>query len=150
MKMKLVPFNRVGQIILGKPIDLYQKKYGLELLDDSMFEKDTTNLITFELSKSDTSINVDESNRIVKSIMCHEELLYKGKNLVGMTIEEFIAHTGENYAGEKDVLDFEDDYIPQNVYEFETLGLQVWEKGDGGKIVTIIVCQKYEEEEENE
>jgi hypothetical protein len=148
MKMKLIPFKKVGQFELGKSIELYKDKYNL-VLEENYFEKYSTSLI-YDFEESDTSLCIDGNHMTILSIMCDEELFYKGKNLIGMTIEEFIAHTCEKYVGEIDVLDFEDDEIPQNVYEFETLGLQVWEKGLGGKIVSITVCQKYEEEEENE
>jgi len=64
-------------------------------------------------------------NSVIEDIGCYEELLYKGRNLIGMSIEEFISHTGENFVGEIDCLDFEEDHIPQCVYEFEAIGLQV-------------------------
>jgi hypothetical protein len=41
-------------------------------------------------------------------------------------------------------LDFEDDGIPQFVYEFETIGLQVWEKNS--RIVTIIASPYIEDD----
>jgi hypothetical protein len=145
MKMNLVPFKKVGKFALGKSIDLYTERCNLVLEEDD-FEKDTTGLITYNLDKPNTSPCVDEKDRTIRFIICTEELYYKGKNLIGLTIDEFISVTGENYVVEIDTLNFEEDDIPQNVYEFENIGLQVWEKGDKGKIVTIIVNQRFIEE----
>jgi hypothetical protein len=145
MKMNLVPFKKVGKFVLGESIDLYKDRYNLVLEDDG-FEDDSTGLITYNLESPDTSPCVDKENKTIRFIMCNEELFFKGRNLIGLTIEEFMSHTRENYIGEVDIIDFEEDEIPQNVYEFENLGLQVWEKGEKGKIITIIVNQRFIEE----
>lgn len=73
---------------------------------------------------------------LIENIKCYKYFIYKSKNLIGMSIEKFIEHTGERYYGEIDTLDFEEDGLPQSVYEFEDIGAQVWVKN--GKIVTII------------
>lgn len=54
-----------------------------------------------------------------------------------MKIEDFISYSNLKYYGEIDVLDFEDDNIPQYVYEFDDIGLQIWTKN--GIIVTGII-----------
>ena len=63
-----------------------------------------------------------------------------------MTVEEFISDTDEKYYGEVDKLDFEDDGIPQYVYEFDDIGLQVWSKNN--VIVTVIASSEFVDEEE--
>lgn len=78
--------------------------------------------------------------KTIGSIFCYKTLIYQGTNLIGLTIDEFKAVTGVDYVGDVDVLDFEDDGYPQSVYEFESIGAQVWEKQ--GKIITIIVSGK--------
>ncbi|MDO4896522.1 MAG: hypothetical protein Q3971_04080 [Moraxella sp.] len=84
-------------------------------------------------------VSVNKQQKI-QSIFCYETLIYQGTNLIGLTIDEFKSVTGADYVGDVDVLDFEDDGYPQSVYEFESIGAQVWEKQ--GKIITIIVSGK--------
>lgn len=131
----LTPFQSVGDFVIKSSINKYIAKYPFDVRDYS------SNLavpaIHYEFDYPRITLFVE--NSVIEEISCYEELLYKGRNLIGMTIEEFISHTGENFIGEIDCLDFEEDHIPQYVYEFESIGLQVWVKGLGGTIVTIIV-----------
>ena len=142
----LSPFHSVGDFVLDTDINNYKSKYLFEIEDYS------TDLyvpsVHFSISNPELTLFV-ENDKIIE-IGCYEELLYKGRNLIGMKIEEFISHTGENYVGEVDCLDFEEDDIPQYVYEFETIGLQVWVKGQQRKIVTIIVSVPFEKQLTNE
>lgn len=134
-------FNSVGDFILGADINNYKAKYFFEINDYSMDLHVPS--IHFSLSNPELTLFV-ENNKIIE-IGCYEELLYKGRNLIGMKIEEFISHMGKNYEGAVDCLDIEeDDDIPQYVYEFEAIGLQVWVKGQQGRIVTIIVSDSCE------
>ncbi|WP_334126086.1 hypothetical protein [Empedobacter brevis] len=130
----LIPFERVGKFILNDSIENYIHLFSFTIEDHSNKEAPSVN---YSIDQPEMTLFVN--NKIIESIACYEELLYKGKNLIGMTIADFINHIGENYYGEIDELNFEDDNIPQFVYEFESVDLQVWVKGDQGKIVTIIV-----------
>ena len=58
-------------------------------------------------------------------------------NLIGISIEDFQKITESSFVGEIDKLHVEDDSIPQLVYQFEELGLQVWEKN---KVIVTIVA----------
>lgn len=49
------------------------------------------------------------------------------------------------YNQKGDHVKYVDDGIPQYVYEFESIGLQVWVKGREGNILTIIASSYYEE-----
>lgn len=128
-------FQSVGNFILNSNIKDYIEKYPFEI-NDYTYEQ---NAPAVHYSLDNPKLTLFVENNIIKEIACYEELLYRGRNLIGMGIEELISHTGENYEGEIDCLDFEDDNIPQFVYEFESMGLQVWVKGKQGRIVTIIV-----------
>ncbi len=139
MNLNLIPLKKIGNIIFGESINKYKEKYDLEFIKDV----DDLEIDSYRIRQPHVIINVNKSTHLIDSIMCYEELYYKGKNLIGLTIKEFVSFTKEKYYGDIDILDFEDDDIPQYVYEFEDIGLQVWEKGKGGKIVTIIAGSKY-------
>jgi hypothetical protein len=136
-----LPFRGIGDFMFNEPIASY-----INTFDFTIYSKDGKyDCDKYTIDNPDISLHVDDNNNI-ESISCHEECLYKGRNLIGMTIEEFISHTGEKYYGEVDRLDFEDDGVPQYVYEFDDIGLQVWCKND--VIITIIASSEIDDEEE--
>ncbi len=137
----LIPFEKVGEFILNDSIENYINLFSFTVED---YSNDSDPAVHYSIDQPE--ITLFTHDRIINSIACYEELLYKGENLIGMRIEEFISHTGEDYIGEIDCLDFEDDDVPQYVYEFESIGLQVWTKGKEGNIVTIIVSSYPDDE----
>lgn len=128
----LIPFSGIGNFLIGDSIDHYKKKFEFVIKDFS-----SSNVPSVNYTIYNPEITIFTENNIIDSIACYEELLYNGKNLIGITINEFLLFTNENYTCVEE-LDFEEDNISQFVYEFETMGLQVWEKGKNGKIITII------------
>lgn len=133
----LTPFVKVGEFLLNESISKYLNKYKFTVskeLYDGYF------VMNYSLENPDMTIFLKHNNcQIIDFIACYEVLFYKSVNLIGLTIDEFKNVTKSEYYGEVDELDFEEDNIPQYVYEFDDLGLQVWEKGKNGKIVTIII-----------
>ncbi len=83
----------------------------------------------------DFGLTLYVENRIIVSMSCTYELLYKGRNIIGMDINEFINYYEVNYSGTIDKI-FVNDEESQNVYEFDTLGLQIWCRYN--QIVTVI------------
>ncbi|MBT2622611.1 hypothetical protein [Chryseobacterium sp. ISL-6] len=132
----LTPFTGVGEFVIGRPIDHYKKDFEFLIKD---FNSSSTPSINYTIYNPETTVFTE--NNIIDSIACYEEVLYKGKNLIGITVNEFLLFTDETYTCVEE-LDFEEDNISQFVYEFEKMGLQVWEKGKNGKIITIIVNGK--------
>ncbi len=134
------PFLGVGDFMFNKSIYNY-----LDTFEFKIYRKDGDNdCDKYRIDNPDISLYLDDNNKI-ESINCRDECLYKGRNLIGMTIEDFISHTGEKYYGEVDILDYEDDGIPQYVYEFDDIGLQVWCKNN--IVVTIIASPEISDEE---
>lgn len=123
-----------GNFLFGDDINKYKNDYDFELSP-----KDISGYEGYTIYNPETCLFVE--NGKIASIASYEECIYKGRNLIGMTIVEFMRFTGEKYYGEVDEADFEEDDIPQYIYEFEDIGLQVWEKGKGGKIITIIASK---------
>lgn len=78
---------------------------------------------TYDIDNSGLSIYA--GNNLIESIACTKDLLYKGRNMIGMSIDEFKSHYNLNPSGDIDTL-FVDDDETQDVYEFDEVGLQIW------------------------
>ncbi|MFD2916841.1 hypothetical protein [Psychroserpens luteus] len=140
MILYFIPFIRIGDFTFESKINNYKSNFKFAYTPVN----DSTEWETYEIEDLGLSLYVEEDN--ITSIVCRDDCLYKGRNLIGMTIEEFISHTEEKYYGEIDILDYEDDGVPQYVYEFDDIGLQVWCKNN--IIVTIIASPEILDEEE--
>lgn len=125
----LIPFKQVGDFHIESSLSNYRDTFEFKHTPS----EDSTNWDTYELVDEGVSLYVD--NDIIISISCDQECLYKGRNIIGMLIDEFIAFTGLNPQGEVDSLWVSDDK-KQDVYEFDDIGLQVWCEDD--IIVTVI------------
>lgn len=134
----LDPGYSVGPFNFGDHISLYLGQYDFEI--ETIGERDPTTY--YSLEGMGASLTLDEEER-VEDILCRKELQFRGANLIGMSLRQFEVHTMASYVDEPDSLNWEDDGIPQIIYEFESLGLQVWVKS--GVIVTIIASAVWEE-----
>jgi len=134
-----IPLERVGEFELDTDIKNYKKIFNFEYTPAD----ESTGWETFSLENEGISLYV-EDNKIV-SIVCDEECLYKGRNIINMDINEFMNFYGVNPVGEIDKL-YVNDNDTQDVYEFDDIGLQVWCEND--KIVTVIASAYIEDEEE--
>ena len=127
------PFIGIGKVDFGASIKEFIEDFDYDYLSKA----DGYIGEMYLIDNPKMTFGVDDDGKVI-DIICDEECIYKERNLIGMTLEEFIRHTGEKYYGDVNELDFQDDDIPQYVYEFEDIGLQVWVKGVDGKIVTVI------------
>ncbi len=137
MILYFTPFEGISDFVLESNINNYLNEFNLKYtpIDDS------TEWETYSLEDEGISLYV-EDNKIV-SIACEEECLYKGRNIIGMNINEFINFYNINPIGEIDEL-YINDTETQSVYEFDDIGLQVWCSND--KIVTVIASSFDEDE----
>lgn len=132
--LDFVPFKSIGFFQLGGNISQYK-----DLLFNWEFEP--VDKYGKEYYKSsDDNLMIAVRNHIIESIFCYKEICYNSINLIGLSIQEFKELLNVEPIGEVDKYDFEDDNQPQFVYEFDSIGLQVWEKN--GVIVTIIAGSK--------
>lgn len=132
------PFQGIGEFKIGANIAPYMKKFALEFTPADS----STGWDTYELEHPEISISTEEN--VIVSIACYDECLYKGRNMIGMTIEEFLNYYELKSDGEADELLFEEgDVEPQFVYEFDSIGLQVWVKKD--HILNVIASGYIEE-----
>lgn len=126
----LIPLQSISSFQFDSDILQYQmllSNWELEPMDE--FGK--------EYYKSpDNNLMLAVRKQKLESIFCYQTLYYQNINLIGLTIAELCQLFNTQPTGEVSEYDFEDDGYPQFVYQFDTIGLQVWEKQ--GKIVTII------------
>lgn len=135
----LNPGYSVGPFNFGDHINLYLGEYDFEV--ETIGERDPTKY--YSLEDEGVWITLDE-NECIGIVACKKELQFRGANLVGMSLRQFEVHTMAGYVDEPDSLNWEEGDIPQIVYEFESLGLQVWVKS--GVIVTIIAMEIWEDD----
>lgn len=132
--LNFVPFKSIVFFQLGDNISQYK-----DLLSDWEFEPIDQYGKEYYKS-SDDNLMIAVRNQAIESIFCYKEIHYNNINLIGLSIQAFKDLLNVEPVGEVDKYDFEDDNQPQFVYEFESVGLQVWEKN--GVIVTIIAGGK--------
>ncbi|MEM6320454.1 MAG: hypothetical protein AAF960_22485 [Bacteroidota bacterium] len=132
----LEPFTGIGEFKFGKKIDDFLH---LGHFDVNPPEKYSSK--SYTMQNPEITIWVNEAN-LIETIGCYEECLYKGRNMIEMKIDEFIAWSDTNYYGKPDILDFEENSdIPQKVYEFEDIGLQIWTKLN---VIITVIASEYE------
>jgi hypothetical protein len=136
----LSPGHSVGPFGFGEHINPYLKRFDFEI--ETIGERDPTTYYSPGREDEGISITLDEKE-CIESIFCRQELQLYGANLIGMSLRQFEIHSGASYVGVPDSLNWEEDDIPQIVYEFESLGLQVWVKHN--VIVTIIASALWED-----
>ena len=66
---------------------------------------------------------VQVSEGIICAVFCYGEVIYKGVNLINLTIEEFKKITNSDYVGEADELDIFEDEPPLYDYLFKDIGI---------------------------
>lgn len=117
MLLYLEPCYGVGEFLLNSPINHYQNH------NFYIYPKvEETSWITYELSDDGISIFVE--NSLIVSISCTKECIYKGINLIGMQISNFISKYGIMYEEVEEI--YLTDDITQKVYEFDKICLQIW------------------------
>jgi len=137
MILTLEPFVGVGPFEFNKQIIHYENAFSLTKETDGDYTCDH-----FNLEYPETDLYVRDG--VVSSINCYEECIYKGRNIIGMSIDEFMNFYELSPVGNVDELLFEEDNIPQYVYEFDQIGLQVWVKNR--EILNVIASGADEEE----
>jgi len=136
----LKPLEGIGDFRIGSNVRSVLQEYKYELSEDEY----NTGQDTYIFRTLGISLFVNKESGLIESVLSDEECLFKGMNIIGMSLNSFIIHVESEYVGIPDCLDFQEDGIPQYVYEFEDLGLQVWTKND---IVVTVIATKYDEEE---
>ncbi len=135
-----IPLERVGEFELNTGICGYIENFNFKYspIDES------TEWETYSLENEEISLYVEDGK--IVSIVCNEECLYKGRNIIGMNIDEFINFYDAKPIGEIDKL-YVNENETQDVYEFDDIGLQVWCKDD---IIVTVIASAFTDEDEEE
>ena len=136
----LIPFERIGDFEIEGNLSDYKQNFNFEYTPAD----DTTGWETYELIDDGISLYVE--NNKIKSIACDDECLYKGRNIIGLNIEEFINFSELTPEEEIDEC-FLDEDIVQSVYEFDDIGLQIWCEND---IIVTVIASAFIDEDEKE
>jgi hypothetical protein len=108
-----IPLIAVGPVKFGEPVLPLIKKY--QLIREP--EYDAPGWESYEFPSSGEIVSVEDSS--IVNISCYENILYKGKNLLGLSLDEVRFLIGlEDEFGEKI-----EGQIP---VEYFRLGLQIW------------------------
>jgi len=123
-----IPLKGVGLLKFGTSIDQFVQDGTAVFIDTS----DSTGWSTYAYDNESLRINV-ERGKIV-SIACYEQCLLNETDLIGLDFELIERILGCATEVNPDVLLINED--PQEVFEFDNVGAQVWVKN--GRVVTVI------------
>lgn len=126
--LKWIPVKQVGPFIFGSPIEDYVEKYRLAHIPEEYNE--VVGWVVYKINEVDRVYA--EEGRIV-SVSCSSKCNYNGRDLIGTPIDLLpsILGTTHNSLETEELSDG-----PQQVYDFDQLGLQLWVRE--GEVVTAI------------
>jgi hypothetical protein len=136
IELNFYPFVGVGDLKFGTSIEFIIEKRDFNF----KVENDNTNWLTFENEK--LGLNLYFENNLLISISCFKTLVYKGINIIGLTISELIETLVIKSISLPDKI-FINEFEFQTVYEIDEYGLQIWIENN--KIVTVIVSPNFED-----
>ncbi|MEC9344762.1 MAG: hypothetical protein VYB54_00955 [Pseudomonadota bacterium] len=124
----------VGDIKFGMPISSLEHFMNLEKVDSDRKDPEDRQYIDWD---EDISISDNESNGDgIDSIHVYKTLKFNSTELIGVPVEIFQKIVGDRSPARIENI-WLDDEDCQQVYEFESLGAQVWVKD--GIVVSICV-----------
>lgn len=132
-KLAFIPFKSIGKFIFDTNIDEYRD----ELTSFNYEEPDEFNKEYYR--SQDDNLMIAVRKNILESIFSYKELYYENTNLIGLSLSEFQKLLQVDDVGHVEEYDLGDE-VPQFVYQFDDIGVQVWTKQD--KVVTIIASGK--------
>lgn len=134
---KLEPFSKVGIFRFDSNIEEYLKNN----MYNVVYGEELTTLDSYYFEKAELTIFVDHATRKIDSILCEDQCIYNDVDLIGMNVQEFFVFSDTSNKIEPEIIN-EDSDCPKLIYDFETLGLEVWVEDD---IITSIIASGREE-----
>ena len=135
-----VPNVSVGEFRFGTPVSDYvdvgrvtKRTYDPELGGGDWYADEN----------DDPVITVDEHG-LINDILCYDGLFYRGRNLIGLHIEEVVKVLGQSPDEYGEPVELDDDDV-QITAEFEDLGLQLWLRD--GVAVSAVVAPAFEDDQ---
>lgn len=130
---EIILYKSVGPFQLGDNINQCRSEFELEFSPKETEEQDWDCY-----SYNDGMIDIFTREGIIETIACRGNCFLNGNFLIGMNIDAFFSNLGiDKVKVIVDVVYMLDD-TEQDVYEIDSLGLQVWVDEDD-QIVTVFV-----------
>lgn len=101
---------------------------------------DSTGWDTYGYGK-DAETRVHIENDLIVTVACYERCILHGRNLIGLEFDSAKQLIGCGHDEVPDIIEIDDE--PQEVYEFDDAGAQVWVKD--GKVITVF-CSAYDDD----
>ncbi len=119
MVIDFIPFKRVSDFYFTDEIKKYIFKYDFDINVCS----DATNWDEYSLDSHGISIYTDKEK--IESISCNKSMLYNGKEIIGISILDFVNMFKLKVSEKPDKI-YMNELEIQYTYEFDAIGLQVW------------------------
>ena len=135
----LLPNISLGRFVFGNNIKLYLNDFSYKY-EENPDKKKGYGYDSYYFDKLKIEVWTDESG-IIESVRCEHACYWKSVNIIGLRYEKFKAMCHM----EPDVQDlcYMYDGKTQHVYDFESMGLQLWVRY--GIIRTVIACRLLDE-----
>lgn len=130
MTFDWTPDVGVGPLKFGEPVLKHVQSGLLEFCADLSDDSDCYKLA----GQGDPAVYADENNAI-DDILTDQQLVFRGKNLIGMRIEAVVDLLGQEPEEISEPIELVDDV--QVAAEFDSLGLQLWLR-DGVAVSAVV------------
>lgn len=131
-ELLLKPFESVGVFCFNKKIIDYLNDYQFEI--EIASEDEIPKWDTYKLR--DIGLEIYVENDLIISICCSKTLSYNGFELLRKNID-FIQKSINIIHDEKDYIFLNEEETAHEVFEFNNLGLQIWQKDN---VIDSIFC----------
>ena len=132
VRLDWVPLKGVGPFMFEEAIASYIDNFGLIEVPEG--DDEITNWSNYEMPGYGIDLYVEDGK--IVSICCEYQCFFRGKNLIGLTLQEVIEVVGLEPEKDVDTIELADDG-EQLVYEFDDAALQLWTK-DG--VAVAVFC----------
>ena len=130
--------ERVGPFVFGDLIGIFCNKYKLKLIPEE-FDED----VGWEVYRREDEFSIYSKMGRIEAVSCLTNCNFNDINLIGVSIEKVLNFLKVHH----DMVEtIELSEGPQEVYDFDNLGLQLWVKDD--VVVTAICNGPCEDDEE--
>lgn len=136
-----VPLVSVGPIGFDVPAQPLIKAHDLKKVDEYSVEGTDESWSVYALPVGGTRIYVGDKKQQIESVGCNDDLIYRGRSLFGLTLDEI-----RSILGPEDEIGEELCDPPQIPVEFEEYSLQLWFQD--GVVISGSVQGPIEEDEE--
>lgn len=134
-----IPNEGIGVFKFGTALRDYMSTFSLR--EKELDTDDNTDWVSYELVGTSNNIYTEDGK--ITAISCEDEFIYKNKNLIGMTEQEFIEQMGQESSEIDTSIEYDDGSL-STPFEYKDLGLIAW--FENNKLLSVS-CTNAEEED---